>query len=275
MPTARVNGVRLYDEDAGSGPPLLFIHAFPVGCRIWEPQLQVFARRYRVIAYDCCGFGRSEAPRDPAAYSQAFSVEDAFALLRHLDALPAALCGLSMGGNIALHLALAHPEAVTALVACDTGSGSEAPEAFRARCEEFAAAAGQGIEAFCQTALGRSLLADFARRGPDEAALLRELIFEQPPHGVALTARHTLATRQPIYTPEARLATLGVPTLVVYDEHDAACIETSRFMAETIPGARLFFVPGVSHFVNLDEPELFNATVLEFLDQALGVCNTS
>lgn len=270
MPTARVNGVRLYYEEAGSGPPLLFVHAFPVGRRVWEAQLPVFARRYRAIAYDCRGFGRSEAPRDPAAYSQATSVEDAFALLRHLDALPAALCGLSMGGNIALNLALAHPEAVTVLVACGTGSGSEDPESFRARCEEFAAAAEQGIEAFYQTALNWSLFADFARRGPDEAALLRELIFEQPPRGVALTARRTLATRPPIYALEARLARLRVPTLVVYGEHDAACIETSRFMAETIPGARLFMVPGASHFVNLDEPELFNPTVLQFLDQALG-----
>lgn len=270
MPTARVNGVTLSYEEAGSGPPLLFIHAFPVGHRLWEPQLPVFARRYRAIAYDCRGFGRSGAPRDPGAYSQAISVEDAFEFLRHLDALPAAVVGLSMGGNIALNLALAHPEAVTALVAADTGSGSEDPEGFRAHCEEFAAAAERGIEVFYETALGWAVFADFARRGPDETAFLRELIFEQPPHGVALTARRTLATRPPIYALKDRLARLRVPTLVVYGEHDTACIETSRFLAETIPGARLWMVPGASHFVNLDEPELFNATLLEFLDQALG-----
>jgi pimeloyl-ACP methyl ester carboxylesterase len=110
MPRVAVDDVSLHYEEAGAGPPLLLIHAFPVGRRMWEPQMAALAQRHRVIAYDVRGFGLSDAPRDPASYSQALSVEDAHALLETLGAAPAAVCGLSMGGNIALNLALAYPQ---------------------------------------------------------------------------------------------------------------------------------------------------------------------
>ncbi|HEV8306171.1 MAG TPA: alpha/beta fold hydrolase [Methylomirabilota bacterium] len=265
MPTARVNGVSLYYEEAGRGAPLLLIHAFPVGMRMWAPQVAFFARHFRVISYDCRGFGRSEAPTAPTAYSQTLSVADAHGLLTQLGAQPAAVCGLSMGGNIALNLALAHPESVRALIPCDTGAGSEDPDGFRARCAEYAEAARHGMEAFFQAALGWAVFAGFAERGAREAAQLREFILAQPPHGIGLTALHALATRPPIYALRERLAALRVPTLVVYGEHDEACVQTSGFMARTIPGARLWMVPGASHFVNLDAPEPFNETLLAFL----------
>ena len=77
MPIARVNGVSLFYEDVGQGPPALFIHAFPVGRGMWEPQVTFFDRYLRVITYDCRGFGRSEAPTQPTGYSQALSVDGA------------------------------------------------------------------------------------------------------------------------------------------------------------------------------------------------------
>jgi pimeloyl-ACP methyl ester carboxylesterase len=143
MPRIAVNGISLHYEEAGAGPPLLLIHAFPVGRRMWEPQIAALARRHRVIAYDVRGFGLSDAPREPASYSQALSVEDARALLETLGATPAAVWGLSLGGNIALNLALTHPETVTKLILCDTGAGSENAAAFKTRCEEYAQAADQ------------------------------------------------------------------------------------------------------------------------------------
>jgi 3-oxoadipate enol-lactonase len=266
MPLARVNGVSLYYEEVGQGPPLLFIHAFPVGRAMWEPQVRFFAGRFRVITYDCRGFGRSEAPTTPTAYSQAASVADAQALLEHLGALPASVCGLSMGGNIALNLAIAHPASVRALIACDTGAGSEDPGSFRARCVEYAEASQRGMDAFFDKMLLWPVFADFVK-GPRESALLREWVLAQPPHGVGLTALYALATRPPVYALAERLESLRTPTLVVYGERDEACVDSSRFLVRTIPGARLWMVPRASHFVNLDEPALFNETVLSFLQE--------
>lgn len=266
MPDVVVNGVRLHYDEAGSGPPVVLIHAFPVGRRMWEPQMASLATRHRVIAYDVRGFGLSEAPTEAGRYSPSIAVEDARALLEGLGAAPAAVCGLSMGGNIAVNLALAHPQTVSALIACDTGAGSEDPAAFAARCEEYAVAAQRGIDAFVEAAFSWSVFADYGAQGPAQAALLRELVRAQPPHGIALTARHTLAPRKPIYAIEAGLRALRVPALVVYGERDEACVQTSEFMGRAIPGARVWKVPRATHFVNLDEPEVFNRRVLEFLE---------
>lgn len=265
MPRIPVNDVSLHYDEAGAGPPLLLIHAFPVGRGMWEPQLAALGRRHRVIAYDVRGFGRSDAPRDAAAYSSAQSVEDARALLDALGAAPAAVCGLSMGGNIALNLALAHPEVVSALLLCDTGAGSEDPVAFGARCEEYAAAADRGMEAFFDAVLTWRVFADYAEQGERQRALLRELVTSQSAHGIALTARRALATRPPVYALEAGMKALRMPTLVAFGERDEACVRSSEFMAATIPDARLWRVPGATHFINLDEPELFNRAVRTFL----------
>ena len=266
MPEVNVNGARLHYDEAGSGPPLVLIHAFPVGRRMWEPQMAALAAKHRVIAYDVRGFGLSEAPREPERYSPAISVEDARALLESVGALPAAVCGLSMGGNIAVNLALAHPRAVSALIACDTGAGSEDAAAFAARCEEYADAAGRGIDAFAEAAFGWPVFADYGAQGQAQAALLRELVRAQPAHGIALTARHALAPRKPVYELETGLRALRVPTLVIYGERDEACVQSSEFLGRAIPGAQVWKVPGATHFVNLDEPAAFNSRVLDFLE---------
>lgn len=265
MPRLAVNGISLHYDEMGAGPPLVLIHAFPVGRRMWEPQMAALARRHRVIVYDVRGFGLSDAPREPGAYSQAQSVEDARALIEALGAAPAAVCGLSMGGNIALNLALTYPETVSALLLCDTGAGSEDPVAFAARCEEYAAAADRGIEAFFDAALTWAVFADYGSQGARQRAFLRELILGHPAHGIALTARHALATRKPVYALEAGMRGLRLPTLVAFGERDEACVRSSEFMVATIPDARLWRVPGGTHFVNLDEPELFNRAVRTFL----------
>jgi pimeloyl-ACP methyl ester carboxylesterase len=266
MPRIAINGVSLHYEEAGAGPPLLLIHAFPVGRRMWEPQIAALASRHRVIAYDVRGFGLSDAPRDPAAYSQALSVEDARALLETLGASPAAVCGLSMGGNIALNLALTHPQAVTKLILCDTGAGSENAAAFKTRCEEYARAADQGTESFFNAVISTwPVFSDYGGQGDAQHQLLRDMVMAQAGHGMALTARHALAKRKPVYALEPEMRMLRIPTLVAYGTRDEACVQSSEFMAATIPGAQVWRVPNATHFINLDEPDLFNKKVLAFL----------
>jgi proline iminopeptidase len=264
MPSARVNGVSLFYEESGSGPPLLLIHAFPVGRGMWEPQVPFFGAHYRVVTYDCRGFGRSEAPTAPGAYSLPLSVGDARGLLAHVGALPAVVWGLSMGGSIALNLALTHPTSVRALVLCATGAGSEDPGAFRARCVEYGEASSRGMDGFFERMMDWPVFADFVK-GPRESRVLREMVMAQPPHGIGLTALYTMAPRPPVYALEERLAGIRVPTLVVCGERDEACVESSRFLARAIPGARLWMMKGAGHFLNLEEPQLVNETVLAFL----------
>jgi len=146
MPLARVNGIRLYYDEAGAGRSVIFVHAYPMGRRMWTPQVAHFQRRYRVIPpwRDCRGFGNSEAPPTADRYSQAPSVEDLRGLCLALHIQQAAIVGLSMGGNIALHFALTHPALIAGVAICDTGAGSDDPAQFRAVTEGWARAAEVG-----------------------------------------------------------------------------------------------------------------------------------
>ena len=265
MPLARVNGIHLFYDEAGAGCPVIFVHAYPMGRRMWAPQVARFQRRYRVIVYDCRGFGDSEAPPTPDHYSQAQSVEDLRGVCQALHIQQAVVVGLSMGGNIALHFALTYPALAAGVVICDTGAGSDDPAQFRTVTEGWARAAeAGGSVGFAAMILQHPIFAGYAARGPAEAAAMREMIAAHPAHGVAHTARETLAKRPPIFSLEAKLRALQVPALIVVGERDLPCVAPSEFMARTIPRAELTVMTGCGHFNNLERPAEFNRIVETF-----------
>ncbi len=266
MPIARVNGIGIYYEEHGRGRPLVWSHGFACGAKMWEPQVAAFAGRYRVIVYDVRGHGASEVPPAAEAYSQPTSVEDLSQLLRHLGITGACVGGLSMGGNIALNLSLAHPEIVAGLIIADTGAGSDEPEDWRSKCREWAAILeARGIEAFADVMTADPLLAHYVAQGPEAARHMRSLVTTHRANGLAHTLRGVLATRPTIYALEPRLKALQVPALIIVGEHDEPCVKVSRYMAETLPRAELVEIKGVGHMTNLEDPTSFSVVVERFL----------
>src|SRR5690242_2954992 len=116
MPLVELETIRLHYEEHGRGPTLVLAHGHACGVRSWDPQLRALVHQNRVIVYDARGHGLSEAPHEPSAYSQQHMVDDLCGLMDHLGLDTAAVAGLSMGGNVALNFALAHPERVSALI---------------------------------------------------------------------------------------------------------------------------------------------------------------
>ncbi|MBI4561650.1 MAG: alpha/beta fold hydrolase, partial [Candidatus Rokubacteria bacterium] len=110
MPTATLNGIRLYYEVHGQGAPLVLLHGFAGTAESWRPQISALAASYRLILYDARGHWRSESPKEAHAYSHDVAVEDLRALLDHAGAGPAIVGGLSMGGVIALAFYAKYPE---------------------------------------------------------------------------------------------------------------------------------------------------------------------
>lgn len=270
MPIASVNGIRLYYEDTGAGPPLVWVHGFACGIRSWDPQVRELSPARRVIAYDVRGFGLSEAPQSAAAYSQPLSVADLAGLMDHLSIERAAVGGLSMGGNIALNFAIAHPQRVAALVIADTGAGSDEPQEWAAGAERYAQACERGgVEAFADLACANPLFARYLAQGPDRERFIRSCLTTHRVRGIAHTAREVLSKRPTIYSLESRLRELRIPTLLIVGEHDAPCVKVHEFMARTIPGARSVVLPRIGHLSNLEAPAEFNAHVGRFLDAAL------
>lgn len=262
------DGVRLYLEETGAGLPLLFLHEFAGDLRSWEPQVRYFARRYRCVTFNARGYPPSDVPEDPAAYSQSRAVADAIAVLDRLDIGAAHVIGLSMGGFCALHLGLRHPERAASLVVagCGYGAPAEQQATFRAECEAIARAferEGAGVVAQ-RYALGPARV-QLQNKDPRGWEQFVSMLAEHPSLGSALTMRGVQKARPSLYDLREELARLTAPTLLVAGDEDDGCLETSLMLKRTIPSAGLVVWPGTGHTSNLEEPDLFNRTVGDFL----------
>ena len=265
MPHAAINGVNLYYESTGDGFPLVWSHEFAGDYRSWEPQVRFFSRRYRVITYCARGYPPSDVPDELDAYSQEQAVEDLRGLLDHLGIERAHVGGLSMGGNVALNFGLAHPDMARSLIVAGTGTGSDSPESFAENVAGFAARLESG---------GMAAMEDYTR-GPARVQLLRkdpkgwrefaEQFAEHSATGSAFTFRGVQGRRPPIYALEERLRALTVPTLILVGDEDDPCIEPAIFMKRCIPTSGLAMIPQSGHAINLEEPDLFNRLVFDFL----------
>ena len=265
MPKALINGVSLYYEVHGEGLPLVWSHEFAGDYRSWAPQVRFFSRRYRLVTYNARGYPPSDVPTDADAYTQEQAVEDLRGLLEHLGITQAHIGGLSMGGNVALNFGLDHPELARSLIVAGTGTGSTDPDAFRKGVNERAAR---------MEAQGMGGMADYAQ-GPARVQFLRkdamgwrefaDQLSEHSSIGSAHTFRGVQCRRPPIFELEPRLRALAVPTLIMTGDEDEPCIEPSIFMKRAIPASGLVVFPQAGHAINLEDPDLFNRTVSDFL----------
>jgi pimeloyl-ACP methyl ester carboxylesterase len=255
-----LNGGELAYRDTGSGggkEVVLLLHAFPLNGTMWSRQIAALEKRYRVIAPDYRGFGRSGLP--PEALTMPFVAQDVRALLAHLRVERAVVAGLSMGGYVALELFRQAPTLFRGLALCDTKAGADSEEGAKGR------------EGFAKNALEKGLrwvademLPKLLKPQPDATAVkeVRELIGQATPAGVAAAQRGM--ARRPDST--ATLATIGCPTLVLVGEQDALTPPAeAEKLAAGIKGAKLVKLAGAGHLSNLESPDAFNTALLEFI----------
>ena len=243
---------------------LLLIHGFPHTGSLWDPMRAALAslpggQSWPVLAPDLRGFGGEPAAPSPSIDGHA---DDLIALLDAQGVERAVVCGLSMGGYVALALWRRHPTRVRALVLADTRAGAD-DAAQRARRVELAARArveGSGAVAEAQLtgAVGKSTRA----RHPERAESLRALMASVPVEGIvgALDAMRERPDATPL------LAGITVPTLVVVGDEDVLTPpREARALAAAIPGAALVEIPGAGHVSCWERPEAFAAALADFL----------
>jgi pimeloyl-ACP methyl ester carboxylesterase len=252
MARTRLNGIEIDYEVSGSGPAILLSHGYSATRRMWDGQHRALEDRYTVISWSMRGHGQTESPEDPAQYSSELTIADMRELLRHVGVERAIVAGLSLGGYASLDFYLAHPEAVRALVICDSGPGyrnAQARAAWNQRAHERAAELeARGLDSLS----GRS-------REMREAAS-----FHRSAQGLAHAARGMLAQRDSRVIDG--LPSIAVPTLIIVGEQDQPFLAACEYMAKKVPGARLEIIAGAGHSSNLDQPEAFNRVLLDFLD---------
>jgi pimeloyl-ACP methyl ester carboxylesterase len=265
MPLQRLNGVELFYQATGNGPPVIFSHEFAGDYRAWDPQVRAFGRSHRCITYNHRGFPPSSVPEDFSAYTRDLLIEDLRALAIHLGLDEACFVGFSMGGNVVLNFALRYPELCKAIVLVGTGSGSTNPELFEQDIERTVELIrSRGIEGFAEVYAEGPTRQPFKRKDPLGWEVFRRQLAEHSPIGQAQIMLGVLSRRPSIYALEDGLRALEVPTLLIVGDEDEPCIEPAVFMKRHIPSAGLVVLPQSGHAVNLEEPALFNAAVLEF-----------
>ncbi|MDX6401417.1 MAG: hypothetical protein QOF27_2023, partial [Gaiellaceae bacterium] len=201
-----VNGARLWVEDEGEGPAVVFVHGGLGDSRLWEPQAHALASRFRTIRYDLRLWGRSESP------GMEFSmVDDLVGVLDATGVEKAALVGLSLGGGLALDATLAHPDRVWALAHVAAGVTGMPVNPYT---DEQEAAFEAAIEAGDLAAAMEIDLAVWAPLGADNT--LRELWHVTPD---ARGVPDGMTPRRP-HPAHDRLENVAVPTLVVVPVHD-------------------------------------------------------
>lgn len=264
------DGVQLFYESAGSGTPIVFVHEFGGSHWSWEPQLNYFSRRHQVITYAARGYPPSDIPEDVAMYSQARAADDILDVMSAAGIDKAHIVGLSMGGFACLHAALRHPDRILSAVVAGAGYGAEKAheEYFRGISETVAKNfEALGAETFAPTYAEGASRVQFQNKDPRGWQLFADRLGKHSSLGAANTMRGVQMRRPSLYDLESELKALPTPVLVMAGDEDDHCIQPGVFLKKTIPRCGLSIFPKAGHTLNLEEPEMFNRIVAEFLAQ--------
>jgi pimeloyl-ACP methyl ester carboxylesterase len=257
---ARIGGAELEYDVQGSGPAIVFLHAFPLGLYMWDAQAAALRATHQVIRFDARGFGGS--PPGDSLLTMERIADDAEGLLDHLEVGQAVLAGCSMGGYAAFAFARRHADRLKGLVLQDTRAGADGEEARRNRATLAEKVRKEGALAAADAFLPKLLGATTHAQRPEIVTRLRERILATSPAGIA-NALLGLAARADSGT---TLREIRVPTLVVCGAEDTITppAESERMNAE-IAGSRLEVIPRAGHLANLEAPEECNRVLLDFL----------
>jgi pimeloyl-ACP methyl ester carboxylesterase len=255
--------VDLHYRDAGSGTPLVLLHAFPLSSAMWLAQREGLADISRVVTPDQRGFGGSPLGTDEPSLDHV--ADDVAALLDGLGLDRVVLGGLSMGGYVAMAFLRRHGDRVAALVLADTKAGAD-PDAAKQNRERIARlvsddpASSVLVAEVLPTLLGEITV----RERPLVAGRTKAFVQAAPPAAVAWAQRAMAARPDSFDT----LRAVRVPTLVVVGTQDALVpLTEAQAMADAMPGAELEVVDGAGHLTAMEAPEAFNAAVRRLLSR--------
>lgn len=266
MTIANINGVNLNYEVAGRGKAVVFLHGMTGSTRDWANQIPALSPKYRVVALDHRGHGKSAAPRKEEEYSLPIFANDVFGLLTMLNIKKCCLVGHSIGGFIALEFALKHQDMLTALVPVDTSSGqfARAPNyaQMRQKLEELART--QGMEAaFEYNVANNPMMLERFQKHPElrETSRRKMLMTSVEAYIYFSKAMDKWAPVTP------RLSEIKVPTLIYWGDEDSGFTEAVQTLKRGIAGSELVTVKGVGHSPHEEAPEVFNQALLKFLNR--------
>ena len=260
--TVKVNDLNLSYDDVGEGSiPIVFLHGFPFDKTMWQEQLDYLKSTHRVIACDIRGFGKSKD--EESHLGMDLFTNDLLLLMGKLDLDKVIICGLSMGGYIALNAIQRFPSRFEALILCDTQCIADSHEVKTKRYKTIDEVKEYGPSTFNEGFIKNVFHADSLTNKPDLVEQVRSVVFSNSQHIISqgLTA---LAERSETCSV---LEEIAIPTLIICGREDVVTpLDESKFMNKQIKGSILHVINNAGHVSNLEEPLKFNKLLRDFLN---------
>ena len=268
MPHINANGVNIYYEVHGTGKPLVLIQGAFVSSTMWKPQIELFSKEYQVIVYDIRGHGQT-GPTDAKKYSLELFADDLHALLDKLEIQKPVICGLSLGGMIGQVYAIKYPDDLSALILADTAVSMTltfwdkmmvyflAPKWVMLSTLRL-----MGVKNFIRFSFWYASVTRSKEWLGNE-----EIVEYEKNEMLSLEKKEYLKIFGSIYDFRLQdLENIHVPTLVLYGEFESSSvIKHHEKLHELIPNSSLYMIPNAGHTSNLENSEVFNSRLNDFL----------
>jgi 3-oxoadipate enol-lactonase len=265
MAKVRIGDISVYYETTGGGPPLVFIHGLGSSTKDWERQVPFFAQQYHVVTFDCRGHGQSDKPR--GHYSIGMFAEDTAGLIKTLGIAPVHVVGLSMGGMIALQLAVDEPALLRTMIIVNSGPAF----ILRTWREKWMFYKRRLIVRFLGMRKLGKFLAEILLPDPEQVTLRKTFIERWS----ANDRRAYLASMKAIFGWSVldKLGTVNCPTLFISADQDYTPPAAKEAYAALMPRAEVVVIRKSRHLTPIDQTLLFNEAVAAFLTRqdAAGV----
>ncbi|NEW80377.1 MAG: alpha/beta fold hydrolase [Gelidibacter sp.] len=249
------------DEGSEKAPVIIFIHGFPLNKSMWESQEKALKDNYRVITYDIRGHGNSEL--GTVDFSIDLFVKDLLSFMDALKIEKTIICGLSMGGYIALNAIEKHPERFTALILSDTNCAADAPEAKEKRMKTIESIKENGVEKLANDLLPNLFAPESFKTNSKEIVAVKEMIVNTSKESL-YKSLGALANRKETCS---KMAEIKVPVLILVGQEDKITPpEAASAMHKKMANSILQIISNAGHLSNLENPEEFNNQLKKFVD---------
>ncbi len=257
-------GIQMHYLDLGilREVPIILIHGMALDHTMWDPQIKVLQDKYRVIAYDIRGHGQSMV--GDGQYTYKMFVHDLMDLMDYLEIKQAVLCGLSLGGGIALRAYEMYPHRVRALVLCDARSEADYNETKYWREESIDLIKNNELETFAADFINQIFARESFNSRPEAVELIKKLILSSSPQAICGTLLAAASRTDMRHV----LPQIKVPTLILVGENDNFTPPpSSKIMNEGIINSELKIISRAGHVSNLENTDEFNHNLLKFLEK--------
>ena len=257
----KTNGIELHYTVEGEGPWMTLSHSLACDSSMWDPQMALLTKRFKVLRFDTRGHGQSDAP--DADYTLDQLADDVHGLLTGLGITKTHWMGLSMGGMIGQAYALKHPGMFASMVLADTTS-RRPPNAAAMWGERMQIARTKGMEGLVEPTLARWFTDAYRPAHPDVMAKIGKVIRNTPAAGYAGCCA---AIAQIDFT--ERLKEIKCPVLVLVGDQDHGTpVAMSEQIRDNLPGAKMQVIANASHISNVEQADVFNQAIDTFLKGA-------